>query len=200
MNARYSRYFIYIKPVFRNPYVKTYSSLVFSLITITIFSLFAIRPTIKTILSLREDISSQKLILEQLKQKTSNLENANRNYEAIDLKTRENLKSLLPDQVIVGKLIDNLSTIATQNEASISGLQFQPLEIENIDKNGELIKSKVVEISFTLNTFSGYPNLINLLDALSNINRLISIDSVNLNKLDSGSLIMSINGRSYYLK
>lgn len=192
----YSRYSVYIKPVIKNRYVQTYSSIVFSLIAITIFSLFAIRPTFKTIIGLQKSITQQQQVLEQLTNKSKDLETGIKNYAALDPQVINKIDTLVPNKIQVTNFANDLSNLAKVNQASISGIQFQPFEINNTAKTPTQ-ESDLKEISFTFNISGDYNTLIRVLNSLSSSNHLILIDNVNFNKGTSG-LIMSMLGRTLY--
>lgn len=196
MNSNFSRYSVYIKPVIKNRYVKTYSSLVFSLIAITFFSLFALRPTFKTIISLQKDIQQQNQVLDQLVNKSKNLDTGINNYSNIDSQTLAKIDSLLPTKAAIVAFTNDISNIARVNQASISGIQYQPFEIDNKAK-APTKESDLKEISFSINLSGDYQTLINTLYSLSNSNHLIFFDNVNFTKSDPG-LTMTIIGRTVY--
>lgn len=194
--SAFSRYAVYIKPVIKNRYVQTYSSVVFSLIAITFFSLFAIRPTFKTIISLRKDIEEQKKVLEQLTNKSDSLDRGIKNYRAIDPVLITKIDTLLPSKASIANLSNDLANIAKLNQASISAIQFQPFEMDNLSKTPTQ-DSDLKEISFSMNLTGSYASLSRVLTALSSSNHLILIDNINFNKGDNG-LIMTILGRTVY--
>ncbi len=199
MNQRYTRYYLFIKPIFKNRVIRNYGYFVFSLITITIFSLFAIRPTFATIISLNKTINEQKIVLDQLNTKTNNLSLGKKAYDNLDPTIQDKLFSLAPNSTSIPKLIDNLNTLASRNEASISGLQFQPTELFGAPK--KLSKNaKLEEIEFSLNIRGTYPQFINFISSLIASGRLINLESVNFNKSADDSLTMSINATAYVLK
>ncbi len=165
---------------------------------VTIFSLFAIRPTIKTILTLRQDIAEQESILSQLTEKSLNLEKSRQNYQALDETSKQQLVDLLPTNPEVADLIEELSTLALQNQASISGLQFQPIEIES--KEQTAINITLKELTFTFNLHGDYQRLLQIINSLNSTKRLLSIDSIQLTKPQEAPLVMSINGKAYFLK
>ncbi len=199
MNPQYSRYYTYVKPIVNNAYVKTYSTLVFSLIAITIFSLFAIRPTVKTILGLQKNINEQKETLNKLTEKSQNLETGRKNYQNIDPNLKAKVDALLPSKTNIPDFVDEITLLSLRTQASISGIQFQPVEIDN-NAPASTTDPKLQEISFTLNALGQYNQLLNLLNALNYSSRLISINTVSFNKTELGTLVMSVNGKAYYLK
>lgn len=199
MNPRYSRYFTYIKPIINNRQVKTYSSFVFSLITVTFFAVFAIKPTINTIISLRNSIQDQNEILNQLNQKTENLSLGKKNYESISSDTKVKLERLLPSDHNITTLIIGLSSLAKQYNASISAIQFQPIDLDltpvTLSKN-----PKLKELSLTFNLQGTYEKLIPILSNITLFTRLLTIDTINLNKNEDGTLTLSIVTKAYYVR
>ena len=197
--SRYSRYFTYIKPVLRNKTVRTYSSLVFSVITITVFALYAIKPTLSTIVSLQKSITEQNALLEQVNQKRSALEQGKQNLGKIKQETRDKLDSMLPTYSSIPSLIDTLNKLASENQASISGIQFQPIILETppqrLNKNASL-----KEVLFTMNAVGTNASLTNLVNALNKADRLIIIDSITYNKPLDSPIVLSITAKAYYLK
>ena len=199
MNSRYSRYYTFIKPITRNRYVRTYSSLSFSLIAIMIFVIFAIKPTISTILVLQKQIDNENQTLNSLTKKAQDLSNARDKLKAIDQDTKDKLDTLLPDQTDATTLSDSLTTLALSHNASVSGLQFQPIDL--VGHPNKLSKSpSLKEINFTLNLTGGYSDLVATLKALVDSPRLVVLDSVNVTEAGDNSLVMSINGRGFFLQ
>lgn len=199
MNPQKSRYYTYIRPIMRNKFARTYSSLIFSLITISIFSYYAIRPTVTTILSLQKSIVEQNQVLSDLKQKVNNLVEGKKNYEEIPAETKIKLNSLIPGDPNLPGLINSLTFAAEDSQATISGLQFQPIEIEP-EKNELNKAAQVNQVDFTFNVQGDFNNLMKMLSTLKRLDRLISITNINFTQPLDGSLTMSLAGKAYYLK
>lgn len=194
----YSRYFTYIKPVVRLPIVKNYGSTIFTLLTITIFIFFAIKPTIETILVLQKKLADSEEVLQKVTQKANNLSLGKKNYDNLDQNIKNKISTAIPDTIQLKSVIQSLEQTAKIHEASISALQIQPLVIDT--KIDNQIGS-ISEISFTFNIEGDYKNLILLLRDLQTSSRLISIDSLSLSKVSEGTgLIMSLSGKAYYIK
>ncbi len=199
MNPRRSRYFTYVRPIMKSKFVKTYSSLIFSLITISIFSYYAIRPTVTTILSLQKSTEEQTVVLNTLKEKVNNLVEGKRNYENISMPVKNKLDGLVPDNPALASLINSLTFAAQSAEASVSGIQFQPVMLEN--PSNKLSKTaQLSQVDFTFNTQGSFANLMQLLTILKRSDRLITISSVSFNQPLDSSLVMSLTGKAYYLK
>lgn len=196
MNPKLSRYYTFIKPLTQNRLIRTYSGLIFSLISIIIFSLFALKPTISTILNLQKQIEEKQSILKDLNQKAQDLTTAKDNLNRINSETLKKLDNLLPDKTDPSSLAEAINSLSTQ--ASISAFQLQPTTLVGDPQN--LSKKPLLEpIGFNFNATGSYSNLLSLLGALNRLPRLISIDSVNITPNQAG-LLMSVSAKAYYLK
>ena len=201
MNPRsqiYSRYFTYIKPLTRSPIVKTYGSVIFTLVIITIFILFAIKPTVETILVLQKKLSDTTEVLDKVNKKANDLSLGKQNYDNLDAGIKLRISQTIPSSVDLKSVTQTLEQSAKLHEASISALQIQPLVLGTRLEN---TVGSLSEVNFTFNVEGAYQNLILLLQDLRLSSRLVSIDSLSISKVSEGSgLIMSITGKAYYIK
>lgn len=196
--TRYFRYFTYIKPLTKLPVVRTYGTTIFTFIITTIFILFAIKPTVETILVLQKKLENYHQTLGKVNKKADDLSQGKQNLENLDKETKDKIRAAIPDSLEIRSVIQTLELLAQRHEASVSALQFQPLEI---DSQGEDTIGTLEEFTFTFNVEGAYQNLISLLQDLRRSARLISVDTLTLNKVAEGeNLIMSISGKAYYLK
>lgn len=198
-SERYFRYFTYIKPIARLPIVKTYGTAIFTLVTMAIFIIFAIKPTVETIVILQKKLENANQVLDKLKQKANTLTLGKQNYQNLDPQVKNKIQTSIPDIVELKSLIQTLEFTARKNQASISALQIQPLILET--KSGESVGG-LAELSFTFNLAGIYKNLTSLLQDLKTSARLISIESVSLNKVseEDENLVISISGKAYFIK
>ena len=194
----YSRYFTYIKPLGKLPFVKTYGSTIFTLFIVTIFIFFAIKPTVETILILQKKVSDTSLVLEKVNKKATDLSKGKQNYDNLQNEIKSKITQYIPDSVVLKSITNSLEQSAKVHDASVSALQIQPLVIETKDdqKVGSL-----TEVNFTFNIEGEYKNLIASLQDLSTSSRLIKVNSLSISKVsESSNLIMSIIGKAYYIK
>ena len=136
--AKYSRYYTYIKPVIENKFVKSSAPYIFSLLTMTVFILFAIRPTISTILNLQKNIENHRQVLEALEKKENNLTAGRNNLQNLGLEKRQKVNSSLPENADITSLISSLRN-SSGREASVSALQIQPVVL--LDSKADTEKS-----------------------------------------------------------
>lgn len=194
----YARYFTYIKPVTKLPIIKTYGSTIFTLVIITVFIFFAIKPTVETILILQKKLEDSNQVLKKVNQKATDLSNGKANYEKLPANIKSKINAAIPDMINLKSLIQTLENSAKIHDASVSALQIQPLTISTKASNQ---LGALSEISFTFNIEGDYKKLVLLLKDLKSSARLISIDNLSISKLAEGAgLIMSISGKAYYIK
>lgn len=197
-SSRYSRYYSYIKPFTNLPIVKNYGSAIFTVLTLTIFIFFAIKPTIETIVVLRKKLADSSQVLEQVTKKVENLSLGKENYDRLDQSIKTKIQTAIPDNISLKLLIQSLEQAALQNQASISALQIQPITLEAKENN---TLGSLEEVGFVFNTEGKYQNLVSLLQQIKSSARLISIENVVLNKLEEGGeLVMSLTGKAYYIR
>lgn len=199
MKPQFSRYYTYIRPIIKNRTVKTYSSLLFSLLMVTVFSLFAIKPTLTTIVSLQKSIDEQQKLLDQINEKGAALEEGQRNYDQINPDAKRTLLGLIPNSTSLPGLIFALSSLAESLDASMSGIQIQPVALDG--QPSKLNKqASLQDINFTVSIQGNYSQLTDFLDSVYRVNRLINVQSTAISKQADGNLVMTINARAHYIK
>lgn len=169
---RYQRYFTNISRLYQRREVKVYTSLILTFMAIIFFSFFAIRPTVKTIASLIQEIEVQKKIDTQLQTKITNLGQAQKNYSQL---TKASLiEEALPTQIGTEQLLYNLEYLVTQEGVNIRSLSFEPIVINGVPKEDK--------IGFSL-AVTGSKEVLDLfLNSLENLRRVVTVDSVSFNK------------------
>jgi len=197
-STKYSRYYVYIKPVITNKYVRSFAPYIFSLISLIIFIIFAIRPTVLTIIELQKSIQDNQEILTKLEEKSTNLTNGKRNLESLDPDLLIKINNKLPKNPSITNLIGSLQSSAA-NIATVSALQVQPVTIyENTtDQNAP---QNLEEIAFSFNSQGSYIQLITILENLAKSSRFLNLTSAVINKGSEGGTSLSVTGKSYYLK
>lgn len=195
--SKYARYYVYIKPVIGNKYVKSFTPYIFSLLSLIVFTIFAIRPTVLTIIELQKNIQDNKMVLILLEQKAKDLTDGKRNLDSISPEIKNKINTKLPSSPAVSNLISSLQTSAS-NIASVSALQIQPVTIYNSSTN-QAAPLTLEELSFSFNIQSSYPLLMTVLDNLGETPRLVNLTSAVLNKTTEG-ISLSISGKGYHLK
>lgn len=194
---RYSRYYTYITPVFKNQAVKSFAPYIFSLLAIIFFAIFVIQPTVSTILSLNKSIADEQQVLNTLHTKAENLQQGKQNLAAISPAVKARITSLIPSDPAVTAIIKSLQN---PRESSIAStiIQIQPLTL--LDTSAPASPNALNEVSFNYNTQGNYSDLTAFLRTVNALPRLISVDSLTIGKQTGETLTsLSITGRAYYI-
>lgn len=201
-----TRYGQDLRRYYRMPAVQVSLTLVLSLFVMAIFIVFALRPTIVTIVTLKKTIAESEKIRQQLSVKMTNLQKASVQFEL--------LKPILPmlNTTIPNNGAEYLPlTTAIEILARQTGTQ---LESESLGPTllfsriiSPFIPSKdqsVVELPFTARVIGSYPNISAFLTKLLSMERIIIIESVTItreigSKEENTNVALNISGSAYYL-
>lgn len=199
-NAKYSHYYTYIKPVAENKVLRSVAPYIFSLITIIILVIFAIRPTISTILNLQKNITDSQQVLQTLEKKAQDLIEGKKNYENLPPETKLKIEAAVPDKPKVTSVISSLEN-SSKPQASASALQIQPLTLIDEKTQGEKkAKLSLGEVDFSYNVSGSFIDLLKTIQNINHSPRLMQINNATINKQPSNSTVLSITGKAYYLK
>jgi Tfp pilus assembly protein PilO len=196
---KHSRYYTYIEPVLKTPLVKTYGSLILSIVALIVFIVFAIKPTLETISNLQKELDIKTKTLADLNKKSEDLTLAQKNLNSLPSDTKLKLQTTLPTTVQVAGLVKSLEASTRESQATISALQFQPLVIEPEIEGG---KDPILqEIPFVYTMENSYEVVNAILTNLRANPRLLVIDNFAINtRSDSTNLLLSVTGRAFYIK
>lgn len=197
--SKYSRYYTYVKPVIENRIIRSSAPYIFSLITISILTIFAIRPTVSTILNLQKNIEENEKVLQALDSKAQSLIEGKRNLDNLNPEIKVKIEAAAPTKTNVPSVIASLQS-SSVNIASVSALQIQPLTIIDNTISEEKALLSLGEINFAHNTQGQFYQLLLSLQNLNKSSRLFNITSVIINKQADGPPVLSITGKAYYLK
>jgi Tfp pilus assembly protein PilO len=201
---RYKRYYRDLSPFLKSPVVKAYTMLILSLLTMSLFGFFAIRPTIKTIVGLNKEITDARKVDKALQNKINQLSDAQQEFTKIQPELPL-INSALPPQSEFQSLLMQIESAASQNGATISGIQFQSVALlGSIPKKSSLkdASSSAVllsEIPFRISFNGTFKNLSDLINKIGRLERLIGIESINIssNSALEGNLTITLSAKAY---
>lgn len=210
---RYKSYFLNLIGRYKERSdVKAYLEIMLSLITISVFSIFALRPTLLTIGELIKEIESRKDTLSQMNNKITNLSQAQSLYDKQRTKIAL-LKTAIPKKADPISLARQIEGLSLKNKAVVLGISTekaylgglndkrdQALADETNTSSNELVFS--VQITAPLEQYS---SLSGFLSDLENVRRIVKVDKlvINVNEINEKeniqkSLIFNIEGRVFY--
>lgn len=206
---RYKELFLKLLIVYkkRND-VRMFLEILLSLITITIFSMFALRPTLLTISQLIKDNREKQETINKMEQKIKNITIAqniyDQNIEKIPL-----IEQAIPNSPTPENLLRQIEGIAYLDSVTIVGSSVNEVvligEEKKKDKKNEIknLPENVSTITFSINVTGPYLSLYKFLIDVENSRRPFIINSINLNssKTEQESIIvMLITGQTPYIK
>lgn len=190
----------------RLPAVQVSLTLVLSLFVMALFIVFALRPTILSIVTLQKTITESKKTLQQLDTKISYLQKASVQLEA--------LKPILPT---LNLNIPNNGAMYSPMTGAVESLAKQSgTTLESESLGATLLFSRilspftpnknqsVVELPFTVRVTGGFPNVLDFLTKILTMERIVNVESIAItkqigSKTEGEGVALNISGSAYYL-
>jgi len=168
-----------------------------TLCALSFFGIFAISPTISTILTLRNEIKDNEYVLNQMEVKIKNLNNLKRQYAnlQIDLPAITNAITTQPEAHL---LLAQIQGIAQMSNITISSLQSSEVEIL---KSNNSVNKDYYSYSFSLEGTGSSENIYKFIQTLTSMERIVNIDSLSIggsSNLDTKSAGFNIRGTTYF--
>ncbi|PIU33063.1 hypothetical protein COY29_02025 [Candidatus Woesebacteria bacterium CG_4_10_14_0_2_um_filter_39_14] len=193
---RYRRYFTDLSKFYQKKKARVYVEIILSLLAVTFFIAFAIRPTLKTIAQLIRKTKDQKNVSTELEKKINNLSEAQRNYLTIEPELAL-IEEALPQKAEVILLTKEIETLAHRSGIAIVNLRFSEV---NLTEN-QTGKQEKQEVKFSFNALGDYLNLKNFLRDLMSLRRIVLVKafSFQTGKSESNILSLNLNGQAWFL-
>ncbi|MBI4100601.1 type 4a pilus biogenesis protein PilO [Candidatus Microgenomates bacterium] len=200
-SLRYRKYFKDLRPALQKPKVKAYTMLIFSLLVLSSFSFFVIRPTVETILELNRKIKDYQTLNRKLDEKIKNLQQAQRNYQEIQPEIPIVLAAL-PQQPDFPPFLKDLESMASGSGAMVDSLKFQKINLTPQLQASGSSQAAQANIKFDLGFIGGYTEFLAFLNKTGQLKRLVNFESFSLEAgkggSASGELNMSLKGTTYF--
>ncbi len=169
---------------------KRYLAIILTLSASIFFALFAINPTLSTITKLKREIEDSRLVEKKLSNKIANLSTLSQQYELVK-EDEVYITDAIPQKPDATELTGQVQSIAKKNNILINELRVSPLILTNV-------ASKDGELTFNLTARGDYSSLVSFLKGLTNMQRVISIESLTLTQSEASQV--SIKGIGYFKK
>lgn len=211
----YRRYYQKLTPLLKQRKVQALTMIILSIFSVSFFSFFAIRPTIRTIVVLQKQIEDRSLVDEQLEQKINALIEAQTNYQEVEPLVPV-IYSLLPDTPNLTSLLIKLEGLTQDTNATISAISVSPV-ILSTDKvsTQETIPDQpqedtdvladedtnAIPFLFSVSYSGTYEELKSILQKLISTDRIVFVNNLELKTRDTNSggvIIQSMDLQGYY--
>lgn len=162
---------------YSHPVARVSFGLVLTIIAITFFALFAIRPTLLTMAELIKQIDDRKVIDQKLSQKiaalsTAQAELASKQTDALVL------DSSVPSTPRFPELLKQIERAASENSVVIGTLVTQTVPVERDVKTVTTLDLQSIPLTLTVS--GSFEGLIGMLATLGNMQRILAIDRIDI--------------------
>lgn len=192
-------------PVLSKEKNKQYGMLGLTFITLTVFGVFAINPTLTTIAELQKKVEDARFVEQQLSQKILNLQSLRSQYDALQNELIY-VEQALPTKPQPVKFIGQIRTIAALTNVQLKSFQIVAVELTDTtsDEITEAEKTQpfgnTIPYTFSLEVIGSYSQVREFLTVLTGFDRLTTVETINVSRDSSGSQTISLelDGTAYY--
>lgn len=214
---RYRRYYQSLEPLINKNKSQNYTAVIFSFLVVSLFGLYAIRPTIQTILTLKREIQDKTELSQKMEDKIAALIEAQAAYSQIEPSLPIIDQALPSDPQAIG-LIIQIRNLASASNVVLATTQLPPVPLLGLDAtmaakpNTTPDTKKPQSFEFTISVVGPYAAIQTFLTGLTEMRRIVAIESVAIanekvteqsasdsSDLTSGQLALTLNLLSYYL-
>lgn len=187
--------------------VRAYLEILLSLATISIFAIFALRPTLITIAELIGQIESKKETVAVMDEKINNLIKAQTLYD-LERRRVQLIETAIPRNPTPEGLVRQLEAVAGKNAANTLSMSMGETVLFGQEKPKqeqglEPLPGESGELSLSVSTTSDYGSLTNYLSDLENLRRPIKIDKLSFTSSETETgriLVLLVSGRVSYFR
>lgn len=193
-NLQKKKYFEML-PDFKEERMQKFTTLVFTIVALSFFGLFAINPTLSTIANLNKQLSDSKFVDQQLQNKINNLYLLQQKYDQLTPDMPYVLDSF-PKNPQIPLLVAQLQSLAQSSNVAITGLQTFEIEIPNSSVNTK----KYYAFSFSMSANGSYESISKFIDSMIKMQRIVSINVLSLsrNTGEGPSTQLNFKGTAYF--
>lgn len=193
-NLTISKYREYLKllPDMQHENTRIITTLILTFTAMSFFGIFAINPTLSTIVTLKKQLSDSQLVDEKLGTKVNNLSTLQQQYSQlnVDLST---VFEAIPATPQAPSLMGQIFALSQKTRVQTTSVEVSNVQLIGGKEVGETV------FAFSLQVQGSYADLMNFAKSLTKINRIISVDSLSITKdAKLNGLVMDIRGRGYF--
>jgi len=193
-NLRQSKY-LELFPALKQEKTQKFTSIILTFMALSFFGIFAINPTISTIVRLRRELTDARFTETGLTQKISNLSSLGREYQQLENDIPYVLNAV-PQDPQISLLVAQIQSVAQDSGVILEGVQTFEVEV----LNPKTAQKKYSSFSFSVTAEGGYNEVLRLIDLISTMQRVVSLDIIALNRKadQSGTTQLSLKGTAYF--
>jgi Tfp pilus assembly protein PilO len=165
-----------------------------TLFTVSFFGFFAIGPTLTTISELNKQYKDNKVILDALNLKLSNLQLLDGQYRTLQPELAK-IYSAIPATSKIPQLTRQIENIASQSNVAIQDINFGSIEIYPNTKS-----ESIYSFTFNVSVVGDEASINNFVSSIISFDRIIGIDKIATGRDEQGNVTAEIDGRAYFAK
>lgn len=171
-----------------------YMMLILTFLALSFLGIFAINPTLTTMVELNRKLQDSEFIHTSLTKKIDNLSSLNTQYDTFS-NTWPVVSDAVPDDHQAAKLLGQIQTAANNSGILITDLQTFTSEILKNPQRMSIIP-KQSSFAFSVTAEGQKENLMNFVDLVSNFNRVVALEEINYTNLENESI--TVKGRVFF--
>jgi len=175
-----------------------YAEVVITLVTISFFIIFAIRPTVRAISGLLSEINNKEELSRKMRSKVNNVVEAQTNFAEIQEKIFL-LDDSFPENYQLAQGASDLVGLALEDQLAVRGFSFSPVFFPPVDlEKGDTVSG----ISFNMSLRGSYQQAKAFVGRVKQLKRLVKVDRYSLSipkkQKESGLLDVFLSGKLFY--
>ncbi|HVF69399.1 MAG TPA: type 4a pilus biogenesis protein PilO [Xanthomonadales bacterium] len=193
-NLSANKYRAYLKllPNMQKENTRIITTLILTFSAMTFFGIFAINPTLSTIVKLRKQLSDSELVYSKLKTKIQNLSTLQQQYNLLESELPI-IQEAIPDDPNAPTLLGLVLGLAQEKKITISALNVSEVQLTRNNEEANF------SYKFSLVAGGSYEELMDFTKELTNISRIVTIESIAVTKAtDSNNLVLNLGGVAYF--
>jgi Tfp pilus assembly protein PilO len=159
------------------------------------FGIFAINPTLTTIIELQKQVKDSEFVFEQLNAKVGSLSQLQQHYAQIN-SDLPMIYEAIPQNIDAALLAGQIEALAKQNKVTLTDLRVPQVELSGKDSKDTQGSS----FTFALEADGSYQQLSTFANDIAHFNRLVTIESLTLQKPSGNNLVLQLQARAYFKK
>lgn len=170
-----------------------YVYLLLTLLTVSFFGFFALRPAFSIIANLQKQLADNKVVLLSLEEKLTALKNLDKEYKQIE-PNLELIYEAVPVSPQASALIRQVQKIAQAHNLAVNSLETSTIDDFPLEANNTLYSYQ-----FTITVIGEEKDIQAFLVSLVTFNRAIGLNRVVTDRNTKGAMQANIEGTAYFL-
>ena len=191
-SAKYREY-LKLLPNMQQETTRSFVTLALTFAMLSFFGVFAINPTFTTIATLKKQLADNIDVDQQLKTKINNLSSLEQQYNQLG-SNLTNITNAVPQTAQAPLLSAQIAAVAQKHNVTITTYRIAEVQLATKAKN-----RKAQSFTFLLQALGDYKDMLAFASELANLNRIITVESMELGRdSKTNNLMVTVRGRAYF--